>query len=71
VRYIKLTRVGFRAHVKIASRIVSYVSYRGSVRLWRHCSALCRPKLISGFVYDIIVTCIVSRAVLANKELVF
>ena len=24
VRYIKLTRVGFRAHVKIASRIVSY-----------------------------------------------
>ena len=24
VRYIKLTYVGFRAHVKIASRIVSY-----------------------------------------------
>jgi len=24
VRYIKLTHVGFRAHVKIASRIVSY-----------------------------------------------
>ena len=30
VRYIKLTHVGFRAHVKIASQIVSYriVSYR-------------------------------------------
>ena len=26
VRYIKLTHVGFRAHVKIASRIVSYRS---------------------------------------------
>ena len=24
VRYIKLTHLGFRAHVKIASRIVSY-----------------------------------------------
>ena len=27
VRYIKLTYVGFRAHVKIASRIVSYRIY--------------------------------------------
>ena len=27
MRQIKLTYVGFRAHVKIASRIVSYVQY--------------------------------------------
>jgi len=34
VRQIKLTHVGFRAHVKIASRIVSYV---------------CRAVFLSGF----------------------
>ena len=38
VGYIKLTHVGFRAHVKIASRIVSYriVTWiHASLRLWR------------------------------------
>ena len=36
VRYIKLTYVGFRAHVKIASRIVSYRKdvWRLKIRGW-------------------------------------
>ena len=32
MRYIKLTYVGFRAHVKIASRIVSYSPYSTAER---------------------------------------
>jgi len=47
VRWIKLTHVGFRGHVKIASCIVSYrietrVKYRGG-----HC-LLCPPVIILG-----------------------
>ena len=37
VRQIKLTHVGFRAHVKIASRIVSY----SLPRVQRHCGSSC------------------------------